>query len=191
MDHADDCRAQLPLQLWSPCSGWEPSAGASHRASIRRACSLARGRGHVVELNPGSLDGVDWETEVCETKIGYSGEEVLTAVPLTFSRVLPTLPPAGAAACIPIVDLLSGYTREAILDPALVRRPPATVDTSWPRPRANLAAGESWDDFLVELHARGRVRIVTEDEIWTHEGKQVRILTLTSYESWRRKEISL
>ena len=109
----------------------------------------------MVELNPGSLEGVNWEIEVAKTKIGYSGEEVLTAVPLTFARVLPTLPPAGAAACIPIVGLLSGYTPEAILNPALVRRPAATVDTSWPRPRANLAAGESWDDFLVELYTRG------------------------------------
>ena len=65
----------------------------------------------MVELNTGSLEGVDWETDVGNTKIGYSGEEVPTAVPLTFSRVLHKLPPAGAAACImPIVDLLSGYT---------------------------------------------------------------------------------
>ena len=128
----------------------------------------------MVELNPGSLEGVDWEIEVAMTKIGYSGEEVLTAVPLTVARVLPTLPPAGAAACIPIVDLFPGYTREAILDPALVRRPAATVDASWPRPRANLAAGESWDDFLAELYTHGLIRVVTEDEIWTHECKQVR-----------------
>ena len=128
----------------------------------------------LIEMNPGSLQGVDWNQSIGSARVSYDGEEVCTAVPLLLSRVLPTLPPKGAAGCIPIVDLLSGFTREAVLDPALVRRRPDQVVEGWPRPRANLGKGESWDDFLVELFSRGLVEVISTDQVWRHADREVR-----------------
>ena len=34
------------------------------------------------ELNPGKLEGVDWERELRKSRISHSGDEVLTAIPL-------------------------------------------------------------------------------------------------------------
>ena len=127
----------------------------------------------ICHLNPFEVSTDNWEAALSRASLSYTGEEVISATPLTFPRVLPTLPRAGVAGSIPIVPLLDGWTKEAVCNPELVRRSEDEVEEGWPAPRALLAKGECWQDYLLEFWRRGLVRIVLSHEVWRHRGKEV------------------
>ena len=71
--------------------------------------------------SPLAFGGRDYASELSKQQVSYSGQEVHKSEGLIFERVLPTLPPRGVAGTVDILPLVQGFTREALLDPSLVR----------------------------------------------------------------------
>ena len=146
-----------------------PPSPAQEAALIR----LATVADTMCALSPLEFGDHDWAAELPLTRIGYDGGEVLRAEPLSLARMLPTLPPKGVAASLDLLPLVHGFTRDALLDPSLVRIPDAEVDPLWTRPQIRLAEGEDQTELLVELFHRGLLRVVDKSEIWQFQGKPV------------------
>eukprot|EP00971_Amphidinium_carterae_P347075 6488902-Amphidinium_carterae.2 len=68
-------------------------------------------------LSLGGLDlvGMDWQRYLSARSVSYSGEEVLKAERVSWSRISPGLPPVCGS--IAMLDLCEGHIREALLSP--------------------------------------------------------------------------
>ena len=64
--------------------------------------------------------------------------------------------PSGVAASIEAVDLVQGFTKEALLNPDLVRLPEHEVEKTWTRPRIRVAEPDL-EPVLRLLHRLGIV----------------------------------
>ena len=102
-------------------------------------------------LSPLEFGERDFASELSKEKISYSGQEILKAEGLVLERVLPTLPPRGVAGTLDILPLVDGFTREALLNPQLLRLPDDEVDPSWSKPRIRMGRGQHPESLLVEL----------------------------------------
>ena len=67
------------------------------------------------------------EKELSSRMVGYGGEEVSTCHTLSFEQVEPALPPASHGGCVDIVDWVGPRTREFLLNPKKLLRPPEEV----------------------------------------------------------------
>ena len=88
-----------------------------------------------MDMNPGKVKDLDWETELMKNEVNYSGQEVGVAEQLTCVQVAPALPPKGVAASLPALDVCEGAVREALLHPEDYRLPDDKIDSHWPTPR--------------------------------------------------------
>ena len=76
----------------------------------------------------------------------------------------PTLAPNGVAGSLIILPLVHGSTRDALLDPSLVRLPDGQVSAEWARPQDHLCDAEL-GSMIKELYDRGLIRMVAEAEL--------------------------
>ena len=75
---------------------------------------------------------------------------------LTLSQLLLALPPKGACARIPSVDLASGFIRKALLDPSLVLRPSSEWPDTFPSAKVHAEPAE-WLSIVRHLFDIGMV----------------------------------
>ena len=109
-------------------------------------------------LSPLAFGEKDFASDLSKQQVSYSGQEVHKAEGLIFERVLPTLPPRGVAGTVDILPLVQGFTREALLNPDLVRLDENEVEADWAWPRIRMGGNQSAEALLVELHGRGLLR---------------------------------
>ena len=64
-----------------------------------------------VQVNPGTLPGRDWEKYLKGKCFSYGGEIVSVAQPLSWEQVEASLPPPGACARVPALDIADGAVR--------------------------------------------------------------------------------
>ena len=110
---------------WHSVLGHEPGrnflrAGPPTIPQYQSLVRLHAAADMICHLNPFEVSCEDWEAALSRSAVSYTGEEVISATPLSFARVLPTLPRKGVAGSIPLVPLLEGWTQEAVRDPSLV-----------------------------------------------------------------------
>jgi len=75
---------------------------------------------HFMEREDGSLAEGDWAGDLRKASLSYSGEEVLKAQTLSWTQVLPALPPPEFCGCINVLDLAEGSMREYLEHPERV-----------------------------------------------------------------------
>ena len=124
-----------------------------------------------LEKNPESLEVVDFLKEL-ESVEEYGGSTIRTAHTPTVESVALTLPPAGVAASIPAVDPVQGFTRQALLNPDLVRVPEDDVEKCWKRPRIRVVE-EDLRPLMQLLHSLGIVAISGEGHWTLRDGTDV------------------
>ena len=138
-----------------------PTTVAQEAALVR----LATAADVMCIMSPEAFGEHDWAKELPDARVGYDGAEVLRAEGLRLARVLPTLPPKGVTASLDLIPLVDGFTREALLDPSLVRLPDSEVDASWAEPTVRLEVPEELEPLVAELWDRGFFRVVDESEV--------------------------
>lgn len=114
-------------KLWGATAGILPGSwlqsdrmvADSVRAAVHRRCLEDCARPTSEAL---------WEKDLSSRMIGYGGEEISTCHVLTFDQVVPSLPPLGHGGCVEIVDWVGPRTREFLLNPRRLLKPPDEVD---------------------------------------------------------------
>jgi hypothetical protein len=104
---------------------------------------------------------------------GYGRQVVCRAFPLTVRGVLPALPNVKKESLIKLETLLSKDSREALLNPELLRRSPEEVPDPLPKARVLVASDGEWNAIVKALHARGIVEAEVESQTVRHKGEPV------------------
>ncbi|CAK9074894.1 unnamed protein product [Durusdinium trenchii] len=104
--------------------------------------------------------------------IGYSGEEICKAEPLSLERMLPGLPPEGHGGSINTIDWVSGHTRYLLLNPDKC----VAMDVGQTLPKlqgkVHIKEGERLP-IARELVRRGICRWIPESKVATFRGQKV------------------
>ena len=144
------------IHLYCGCAGPQRASRAGP-PSPAQAESLDRLLGLAIsfvrrDVLPG--DAQDWESVLAKTSISLSGQEVLTAQPMSVDQVVAALPPQGVAVSIPLTEVVEEGVAAALLDPSLARPSPDEVDGRLPRARLHVRSGKL-RRFLSVLVERG------------------------------------
>ena len=100
----------------------------------------------------------DWQHELGELKVSYTGEVVEKAMPLTLRQILPGLPSPEQGGMVDLCQVLPGDLAERIQDPArLVKE---DFDGPMPKPRV-LCGDDEWPLVAKAMYERGLVGEVT------------------------------
>ena len=128
--------------------------------------SLARRVIYFLELDDARLPVKNWKEYLESRNVTYSGEQVLTAMPLSWAQVEPALPPAHQCACVDALALAEGAVRSFLEKPEEAL-PFLTSASTRPRPgRMMMQPGER---LSLAKGALGRglvVPLVAEELIW-------------------------
>lgn len=114
-------------RLWGATAGILPGSwlqsdrmvAESVRAAVHRRCLDDFTRATSEE---------SWEKELAGRSVGYGGEEISTCHTLTFDQVAPSLPPVSHGGCVDIADWVGPRTKEFLLNPKKLLRPPDEVE---------------------------------------------------------------
>ena len=106
---------------------------------------------------------LDWKRLTAQSRVGYDGEMILKAQPLSWARVESALPPPGVAGRVSALKLAAPGLRPYLADPRRSLLP----ERDWPLPLGSTpirCEPGQWDLLLEGLHARQIVSFIPRDE---------------------------
>eukprot|EP00435_Cladocopium_sp_Y103_P036896 s380_g9.t1 len=105
----------------------QPGRLTSSERQSARSLSGAVSRRLDKDIQEAPLTESAWQKEMVSKQVGYSGEEVTTCHQLTWDQVESSLPPGNHGGAIDALDWVGCRTREFLLEPAKLLKPPHEV----------------------------------------------------------------
>ncbi len=193
--HYNGCNKQRTRKLWQLCTeAWNGlvilglNAASGHKTELVGAPNCLQKKvleGLSVDCVRFVLKGlktedgaavkcpeVPWSDRLPLMSVSYSGEIVDKARWLTFSQVLPGLPPAGLGGSLDACAFCDPWVRRHLECPSLSRIPDHEVPL--PLPHAVVRATQDhWDVIAKELVDRGIATVIPEEDVATVNGEKV------------------
>lgn len=160
---------------------WGSSATVQQENALNRIWKMVKtfvdekpAKGGVPRTPPGG-----WEKELEKLKVGYSGEVVEKARPLTLEQVLPGLPSEDHGGLVDIMEVVDERMRRRLERPDLVMKQDVTAVL--PKPQV-MCSDEEWPPLVKALYHRKLVRPVSSHPLLGEEA----VLNGKNHQQWCR-----
>lgn len=105
-------------------------------------------------------------------QLDYTGEELVTALPLRLEELRPGLPDKGIAGSLSAVTAAAGFVQAWVADPWLTLKPEGMWPSKTPRARIN-ATRDEWNRVCAELYDRGIIEAIPLSQVFHANGLPV------------------
>ena len=105
-------------------------------------------------------------------QLDYTGEELVSALPLRLEELQPGLPDKGVAGTLSAVSAAAGFVQAWVADPHLTLKPEELWPVKAPRARIN-ATRDEWNRVCAELYDRGIIESIPLSEVFHANGVPV------------------
>ena len=111
------------------------------------------------------------EDNLRTAKVTYTGEDIKTAVPLTWAQVQAALPPKGQAAVLRASEICEGWLAEVLEDPTQIIRPRSEWPETLPSPKVRVKSDHEWHKIVRGCLDLGIWGCLKREDLIVHNGK--------------------